>query len=95
MKTSFPRIVVAAVVLILIAGTMPAAAWEQSSVFPKPVDPWQSWGRPTAPSAPVVPLAPGVVVPPAQLVWVPGFWAWDGFNWVWVPPHWSHARWQW
>ena len=24
-----------------------------------------------------------------QLVWVPGFWWWDGFQWVWAPGHWT------
>lgn len=87
MKMSFPRIVIVAAVLILIAGTMPAAASDQPSAFPRPVDPWQSWGLRAVPSP-----APRAVVPRAQPVWVPGFWAWDGFSWVWVPPHWRHQR---
>ena len=34
-----------------------------------------------------------VVVDPApQPVWVPGFWWWEGFQWVWAPGHWAWAR---
>lgn len=22
------------------------------------------------------------------LVWMPGFWGWNGFTWVWIPGHW-------
>ena len=32
-------------------------------------------------------VAPFFLVNPPP-VWVPGFWAWDGFEWVWVPGHW-------
>lgn len=28
-----------------------------------------------------------VVNPPP--VWVPGFWWWNGFQWLWVPGHWA------
>jgi hypothetical protein len=30
---------------------------------------------------------PAVVQPTP--VWVPGFWAWNGVDWVWVPDHWA------
>lgn len=29
-----------------------------------------------------------VVHPAPQLVWVPGFWWWNGFQWVWISGHW-------
>lgn len=32
--------------------------------------------------------APGFVQPAPPVIWVPGFWYWNGFVWVWVPPHW-------
>ena len=32
-------------------------------------------------------VAPFFLVNPPP-VWVPGFWAWDGFEWVWVQGHW-------
>ena len=35
----------------------------------------------------VVPQAPVVVVAPRR-VWVPGFWSWGGYRWVWVQGHW-------
>ncbi len=52
---------------------------------------------------PATPLfsSPGVIRPHAvspfvvgtpQPVWVAGFWAWDGFGWVWVPGHWVFPR---
>jgi len=24
-----------------------------------------------------------------RIVWVPGYWVWDGFDWVWVPGYWT------
>lgn len=30
-----------------------------------------------------------VVEPVPHRVWVPGFWRWDGFQWVLVPGHWA------
>ena len=30
-------------------------------------------------------------VPQPALVWVPGFWWWDGFQWAWSPGHWAFA----
>ena len=30
-----------------------------------------------------------VVDPTPKPVWMPGFWHWDGFQWVWVPGHWA------
>lgn len=36
------------------------------------------------------PSATVIVVNPApRPVWVPGFWWWDGFQWLWVPEHWA------
>lgn len=29
------------------------------------------------------------VHPAPQPVWVPGFWWWNGFQWVWAPGHWA------
>lgn len=91
MKTSFARALVIAGALVLTAAAGPAAAWEPPGVLRTPVDPWNGWGRP-APSASVtyvVPGVPSIVAPAPQPVWVPGFWAWNGFTWVWVPSHWS------
>lgn len=34
--------------------------------------------------SPVVP--PPVIV--VQPIWVPGFWSWNGVQWVWAPGHW-------
>lgn len=40
--------------------------------------------------SPVFVPNPVIVVQPApQPVWVPGFWQWDGFQWIWVPGHWA------
>jgi hypothetical protein len=33
----------------------------------------------------------GAPVPQPALVWVPGFWWWNGFQWVWSPDHWAVA----
>ncbi|MBI3628202.1 MAG: YXWGXW repeat-containing protein [Candidatus Rokubacteria bacterium] len=50
---------------------------------------------------PPVVIQPGVVrshagfpsgVVESRPVWVPGFWTWDGFEWVWVPAHWVIPR---
>lgn len=27
--------------------------------------------------------------PVPQPVWIPGFWAWNGFQWVWIPGRWA------
>lgn len=37
----------------------------------------------------VVVVRPGKVLVPVSPVWVPGFWRWDGFRWIWVAAHWS------
>ncbi len=42
-------------------------------------------GAMPAPRVEVVPVAPG-----PGYNWVPGHWAWRGFNWVWIPGH--HIR---
>lgn len=34
----------------------------------------------------VVPNVPVFVAP--RRVWVPGFYSWTGFYWVWIPGHW-------
>lgn len=35
--------------------------------------------------------SPFVVVDPTpQFIWVPSFWWWNGFQWVWVPGHWAN-----
>lgn len=38
-------------------------------------------------------LGPPVIIvePVPVLVWVAGYWAWDGVAWVWVPGHWTHS----
>jgi hypothetical protein len=76
----------------------------RTSVFPKPVDPWKHWGKPahgfhnhghfhkphfTVPhfTVPTFTIAAPVIVAPRR-VWVPGFYSWTGFYWVWVPGHW-------
>ncbi len=33
-------------------------------------------------------LGDRVVVVEPQPVWVPAFWQWTGFQWVWAPGHW-------
>ena len=70
------------------------------SVFPKPVDPWRHWGKAphhkhrfTHPhgSFHSHPFKRRVIITPVpRAVWVNGYWAWNGFGWVWVPGHWVH-----
>jgi hypothetical protein len=31
---------------------------------------------------------PGAPLPAPGPTWVPGFWWWDGYQWVWYPGHW-------
>jgi hypothetical protein len=84
---------------ILIASVSPGTAaadggyaaryphrFEEPSVFPKPRDPWKNWGvrdrhlqHPGAPST--------VAVPPSAR-WVPGYWQWNGYQWLWIPGYW-------
>jgi len=74
------------------------------SVFPKFADPWRHWGvihhpQPFIHPSPhffhasphffLHPHAPSTVIIAPQPIWVPGFWAWNGFQWVWVPGHWG------
>lgn len=35
------------------------------------------------------PFGSSAVIVTPQPVWVPGFWWWDGFQWIWVPGHWA------
>jgi len=44
---------------------------------------------PPAPPPPVVEYAPGPA-PAAGYVWVPGYRAWNGYNYVWVRGRWGH-----
>jgi hypothetical protein len=37
----------------------------------------------------VGPRPPVVVVP--QIIWVPGYWYWNGYQWVLVPGYWTYA----
>ena len=37
----------------------------------------------------VRPRPPIVVVP--QIMWVPGYWYWNGYQWVLVPGYWTYA----
>lgn len=37
----------------------------------------------------IVERAVVVVEPVPQPMWVPGFWSWNGFQWVWVPGQWA------
>ena len=79
-------------------GVAPAAAWradgfERRSVFPQPPpDPWRHWGapmvRPRVVVRPVVP-APVFVAPAPRPVWIAEHWAWNGWQWVWIPAHWE------
>lgn len=32
-----------------------------------------------------------VIAPVPRPVWVPGFWSWNGSQWVWVPGHWAQT----
>jgi hypothetical protein len=32
---------------------------------------------------------PVVIVRQASPLWVPGYWAWNGFGWVWMPGYWT------
>jgi len=63
-------------------GRHPGALRTPRSVFPVPEDPWSRWGRPEHPHPHPHPA------PPAQAIWVPGYWAWNGYQWVWVPGYW-------
>lgn len=38
-------------------------------------------------TVPTFTIAAPVIVAPRR-VWVPGFYSWTGFYWVWVPGHW-------
>jgi hypothetical protein len=79
-----------AVALALMAGPVEAGDLSRPSVFPHPVDPWSHWGRA---QAPVVIAPPRVIAPHRgafvhQHAWAPGYWAWTGFNWVWILGYW-------
>jgi hypothetical protein len=97
MKTIFAIAFSLAVALFGAAGAAPAWAWSGTpSVFPRQEDPWRNWpprdghfrgdfhhgghfrghdGR----NVIVVPGGPRVV---------PGYWAWNGYGWMWVPAYW-------
>lgn len=107
------------VALLLVAAGMALMPWPPAarahhggphpgapSVFPRLVDPWSHWGRPSHqppatrghgfrhPRGTVKPhgFKGSVIVAPApRAAWVQPHWAWNGFGWVWVPGHW--VRW--
>jgi hypothetical protein len=98
------RVLVLAALLALTVTAMPASAWawgrgpaREISVFPRPIDPWKSWGAPRLVepgfrhgSAPVPRgrwQQPGQ--PHPQPVWIQPSWHWDGWQWVWVPGYWT------
>ncbi|MBI1847122.1 MAG: hypothetical protein HY294_03915 [Candidatus Rokubacteria bacterium] len=98
--------VIALLLATLSLAALPAVAradWATQprvSVFPQPVDPWASWGRPVPHHGfahhdgrfvPVPGRAfPGVFVSPFyQPVWIPPQWVWTGWQWALVPGHWS------
>ena len=113
MKTIFAVAFALAVALFGVSGVTSAwAGGGRPSVFPRPADPWQQWGRSghghvrphsgghfrdhrfrgrghfsRHPRAPVI-IVPGPRVAPAPRVF-PGFWAWNGAGWVWVPSRWA------
>jgi hypothetical protein len=93
-----------AIVLGLTFAASTADAYDQRhrpapSVFPKPHDPWRSWGvhreLPRHLPPPHVhrgfARGGGVIVSPAPTpVWVPGRWWWDGWGWRWTPGYWVY-----
>jgi hypothetical protein len=68
------------------------------SVFPRPHDPWRSWGvhreLPHRLPPPHVHRGAGrgviIVTPAPAPVWVPGQWWWDGAGWRWAPGYWAY-----
>lgn len=91
-----------ALATVLALGPGAAPAWSSdgarpSRAFRNPIDPWRAWGlqhRPRhlhrkAPTVIVVPRSPVFVAPAPTVVWVPAFWGWNGFGWVWVSGHWA------
>lgn len=98
MKTIFAVVFALAVALFGASGVAPAWAGSGTpSVFPHPVDPWRNWPPPRhgefrggfhdgghfrdhgGRRVIVVPGGPRVT---------PGYWAWNGYGWVWVPAYW-------
>lgn len=61
------------------------------SVFPQPPpSPWRFWGAPLHPE--IARPFPGMIRVPhqrRQAFWVPEHWAWNGWEWVWIPGHWE------
>jgi hypothetical protein len=89
-----PTLTLLTVLVVAALATAPAAAAHErgsgfnaapSSIFPRPRDPWRSWGVRSQ-------LPRRVGVPPSgpRAVWVPGQWVWDGATnaWLWWPGHW-------
>ena len=59
------------------------------SVFPVPQNPWRNWGvREYNPGVPYYPSAPYYPSVPSHATWVPGYWQWNGYQWLWIPGYW-------
>ncbi len=93
------RRLIALLLATLTLAALPAVAladWPAPpSVFPRPRDPWASWGLRAShhhafADDRFAPAFPGVdVTPLPQPVWVPGYWYWTGWQWAWVPGYWG------
>ena len=58
------------------------------SSFPVPPNPWRNWGVREHTCDPGIPHYPTTVVVPPQATWVPGYWQWNGYQWLWIPGYW-------
>ena len=59
------------------------------SVFPVYPDPWRTEFR-HHPGFRGHSFQDGRVFVTPQPVWVPPYWAWNGFTWVWIPGYWAY-----
>jgi hypothetical protein len=67
---------------LMLAAVACAAPVQQRSVY-------RSYRATRLPPALIYEAA--TVQPYAGAVWIPGYWDWDGFDWVWIPGHWELA----
>lgn len=97
MKTIFAAVFALTVALVGASGAAPAwAGGERPGVFPQPVDPWRNWDRSGQGAhgrfhgGGHFKGHPGhrVIAPGGPRV-VPGYFAWNGSIWVWVPAYWA------
>jgi len=57
-------------------------------------DPWKHWGdgrdhgHPHFRGHHQYQYRAPVYVVPSHAQWVPGYWGWNGYQWVWVPGYW-------